>query len=80
MAITPQPASIIHRGLRSPAATRCTWPTRRIKDCGGSNLRTRTVTTVAGHGRAVLLQADSGPALESRLNSPWDVRYIDGRV
>lgn len=44
------------------------------------DLAARTVTTVAGTGEPFLLAADSGPALQSRLNSPWDVRYIGGLV
>ncbi len=44
------------------------------------NLAARVVTTAAGVGERFLLQADSGPALQSRLNSPWDVLYVGGRV
>ena len=44
------------------------------------DLAERTVTTVAGVGERYLLQADTGPALESRLNYPWDVTYAHGLV
>lgn len=44
------------------------------------DLAAQIVTTVAGVGERFLLQADSGPALESRLNYPWDVVYVDGLV
>lgn len=44
------------------------------------DLLTRTVETVAGVGERVYVAADEGPALESRLNSPWDVLFIDGLV
>lgn len=44
------------------------------------DLQARTVTTVAGTGEQFVLQADAGPALQSRLNSPWAVLYVDGRV
>ena len=44
------------------------------------DLAARTVETVAGVGEQILLHADSGPALKSRLNSPWDVLYVDGLI
>jgi sugar lactone lactonase YvrE/peroxiredoxin len=44
------------------------------------DLVSRTVTTVAGVGERILTQADTGPALESRLNYPWDIVYVDGLV
>lgn len=44
------------------------------------DLAARTVETVAGVGERILIHADSGPALKSRLNSPWDVLYVDGLI
>ena len=44
------------------------------------DLANRTVETAAGVGELFLLEADSGPALESRLNSPWGMLYVDGLV
>jgi sugar lactone lactonase YvrE/thiol-disulfide isomerase/thioredoxin len=44
------------------------------------DLAARTVETVAGVGERILIDADSGPALKSRLNSPWDVLYVDGLI
>ncbi len=44
------------------------------------NLVERTVTTVAGTGRQVYMQNPFGGALETPLNSPWDVLYHDGEV
>jgi DNA-binding beta-propeller fold protein YncE len=44
------------------------------------DLASRTVTTVAGIGERILTQADEGPALDSRLNYPWDIVYVDGLV
>jgi thiol-disulfide isomerase/thioredoxin len=45
-----------------------------------ADLTDRVVATVAGTGERILLSADAGPALASRLNSPWDVTYADGLV
>ena len=45
------------------------------------DLRTQTVTTIAGTGaqnRDYLNRLRGGPALEMPLNSPWDVAYHDG--
>ena len=44
------------------------------------DLAARTVETVAGVGERILIDADSGPALKSRLSSPWDVLYVDGLI
>jgi len=42
------------------------------------DLAARTVETVAGTGEQLYVSADSGPALTSRLSSPWDVLCADG--
>ena len=44
------------------------------------DLDARFVETVAGVGERYLLQADEGPALASRLNSPWAVQAVGGMV
>lgn len=44
------------------------------------DLAGRTVTTVAGTGQQVYMQSPFGEALETALNSPWDVLYHDGEV
>ncbi|MFZ0546306.1 MAG: thioredoxin-like domain-containing protein [Candidatus Promineifilaceae bacterium] len=44
------------------------------------DLAARTVTTVAGTGQQVYMQNAFGNALETPLNSPWDVLYHDGMV
>jgi len=44
------------------------------------DLQRRLVETVAGVGEQIIVDADSGPALKSRLSSPWDVLYVAGLV
>jgi thiol-disulfide isomerase/thioredoxin len=44
------------------------------------DLAERRVTTVAGTGQQVFMGNPFGNALETPLNSPWDVLYHDGEV
>jgi DNA-binding beta-propeller fold protein YncE len=41
------------------------------------DLKSRTVKTIAGNGKQERGRSEGGPALESGLNSPWDL-YLDG--
>jgi sugar lactone lactonase YvrE len=44
------------------------------------DLAEQTVTTVAGTGEQIYLTSPFGNALETPLNSPWDVLYHEGEV
>lgn len=44
------------------------------------DLAERRVTTVAGTGQQVFMTNPAGNALETPLNSPWDVLYHEGQV
>ena len=42
------------------------------------DLKTKTVTTVAGTGKQSALRTPSGPAKSTSLNSPWDLTHLPG--
>ncbi|HEX6540131.1 MAG TPA: thioredoxin-like domain-containing protein [Ktedonobacterales bacterium] len=44
------------------------------------NLETQQVTTVAGTGEQGRHRTEGGPALDTPLNSPWDVCLLDNQV
>lgn len=44
------------------------------------DLRTGVVTTVAGNGRPGYERARTLPAAAAQLNSPWDLREVDGHL
>lgn len=44
------------------------------------DLLNRRVETAAGVGERIYLATDQGMALEARLNSPWDVLFLDNRI
>lgn len=44
------------------------------------DLLNRRVETAAGVGERIYLAAEQGIALEARLNSPWDVLFLNGQV
>ena len=69
------------QGMALDAAHNCLY----VADTGNHLLRridleTQTVTTVAGAGVQGLQRTEGGPALETPLNSPWDVCLLNNQV
>ena len=69
------------QGMALDAARNCLY----VADTGNHlvrriDLETQTVTTVAGTGAQGLHRAEGGPALETPLNSPWDLCLLDSQL
>ena len=44
------------------------------------DLKSKTVTTIAGTGKQAEFMASGGMGISSPLNSPWDMAYVEGKL